>query len=795
VATDDPPLAWRHPWLLLAAGAAALAGCIALAARLELRSNFAELLPSGDPAVVELTRLDARLPPTAVLQVAIESPDRAANRRFARDLLSRLEALGPDVLDSATFDVSAERRFLDQHRWLYARLADLEALRDATQSELDRRKNPLLVDLLDHEPPRRLLDRMREKKDGFFDRFPDGVFERADGTLAAIVLRPASSLFAERAGERLVAFVKEAVAALDPARYHPALQVGLTGDVMAQLDERAALERDLFWASAICVGLVGLAVLLAFRRPTALVWMALPAFSGVAAGFAAAKLAFGYLTASTAFLGSIVVGNGINFPIILMARYDEERRRGLPPAEAITVAVGATRAVTALAAAGAAVAYGALMVTRFRGFFQFGVIGMTGMLAAWGATYALVPAGLRLQPGRRPPPPPPYDALARRLGKAALRHRRATWLVALLLLAGAGLPLARFLGDPFEYDFRRLRSERSVTAGAEAWAKKVDPLFGLTLTPSVVLAERPEQVHEVKRLLLARDRAGLLGRVTTVWDVLPGPPDEQEKKLAVLTELRRLCDRPELRDAEDEADRKLVADLRPPERLRKLGVADLPASLRRPFTERDGTVGRIVLVYHGEHVSVWDGRNLIALAALMETLPLSDGTIIRSSGHAVVFASMIRSIQRDAPRATLAVLLGVMALVVLSGGRRGGRGAVLASLVWGTLVAFGAAALFGLKANFLDFIALPITLGIGVDYAVNLRGRWAERGQVKEALSATGGAVTLCSLTTIIGYGALLAADNQALRSFGGAAIGGEVACLVAALTILPLWLSGRSSA
>ncbi len=56
-------------------------------------------------------------------------------------------------------------------------------------------------------------------------------------------------------------------------------------------------------------------------------------------------------------------------------------------------------------------------------------------------------------------------------------------------------------------------------------------------------------------------------------------------------------------------------------------------------------------------------------------------------------------------------------------------------------------------------------------------------------MRATGGAVALCSLTTIIGYGALLIADNQALRSFGEMAILGELACLSAALIGLPAYL------
>ena len=56
-------------------------------------------------------------------------------------------------------------------------------------------------------------------------------------------------------------------------------------------------------------------------------------------------------------------------------------------------------------------------------------------------------------------------------------------------------------------------------------------------------------------------------------------------------------------------------------------------------------------------------------------------------------------------------------------------------------------------------------------------------------MRATGGAVALCSLTTIIGYAALLVADNQALRSFGEMAILGEVACLSAAVVGMPAFL------
>ena len=59
-------------------------------------------------------------------------------------------------------------------------------------------------------------------------------------------------------------------------------------------------------------------------------------------------------------------------------------------------------------------------------------------------------------------------------------------------------------------------------------------------------------------------------------------------------------------------------------------------------------------------------------------------------------------------------------------------------------------------------------------------------------LRETGGAVALCSLTTIIGYSSLLVARNQALISFGLLADLGEVACLAAALFALPALLRWR---
>jgi hypothetical protein len=47
----------------------------------------------------------------------------------------------------------------------------------------------------------------------------------------------------------------------------------------------------------------------------------------------------------------------------------------------------------------------------------------------------------------------------------------------------------------------------------------------------------------------------------------------------------------------------------------------------------------------------------------------------------------------------------------------------------------------------------------------------------------------MCSFTTIVGYGSLLLSVNQGIRSFGMAAILGEVTCITAALVLAPTLL------
>jgi uncharacterized protein len=784
----------RRRWAVLLTWLVLLAGGIALARQLDLRTSFAELLPSDDPGVVALDKMQKRLGDMSLLLVGIRSPDREANLRYAAALTDQLNQLPKSVCELAAYHVRDVRDFFDRNRWLYLDDADLQDIHDQLRGEISRRKNPLLIDLDDDDDRENLKQRLRGR-DQLGGRFADGYFARAGTDTVWIAALPPGGLFVENAGEALFRAAERLMRENPPERFHPAMRAHIGGPVATAIDNRKAVERDILWVTLTCVALVALSIALYFRRLRAVPLVALPPILGAVFAFALAELAFGYLNSSTAFLGSIIVGNGINYAIMLIARYEEERASGRDARTALRRALAGVWRGTLVSSIVAAASYASLTVTSFRGFSQFGIMGAAGCLFSWLVTFTLVPALLRVL-DRRALASEAKSGPVRLHRLARFVERRRRWVLgsSVALTAAAVLGCGHFLHDPFEYNFRKLNTKIGKTLEAKGFDNDMESLFGRWPSPTVVLADRLDDVEPIRRAIRRQDAAApgkdVIGQIVTIFDLLPGTAEAQQRKLETIAKIRKLTQDPAL-TALPERERARLAEATPPDGLRVLVPSDLPPLARRPFTEADGTIGRVVLFYPVESgLSVWNGRDLLRIAHVVQRLELEDGRQMDTTGSAVIFGSMIRSVLHDGPIATATSMLAVVLIVALA--LRPRRWALLAggALVVGIAWMIGAAGWAGVRVTFLNFIALPITFGIGVEYAVNVTSRFRERHDVSAAIASTGGAVAMCSWTTIVGYGSLLAAQNQALQGFGAMAILGEIACLSAAVVTLPALLA-----
>ena len=101
---------------------------------------------------------------------------------------------------------------------------------------------------------------------------------------------------------------------------------------------------------------------------------------------------------------------------------------------------------------------------------------------------------------------------------------------------------------------------------------------------------------------------------------------------------------------------------------------------------------------------------------------------------------------------------------------------------------FGLMYLFGMSYNFANLIALPLVIGLAVDYGVYLTHRMREDPTVSATakMKVAGKPVLMAALTTMAGIGAILLGKHQGAVSLGQALICGIVSCLVAAMVVLP---------
>jgi predicted RND superfamily exporter protein len=154
-----------------------------------------------------------------------------------------------------------------------------------------------------------------------------------------------------------------------------------------------------------------------------------------------------------------------------------------------------------------------------------------------------------------------------------------------------------------------------------------------------------------------------------------------------------------------------------------------------------------------------------------------------------VLADILAINRADVQLVTCIAAIVVVVMVLGVVGRNRKSAAVVAATALGSLAMVAVCALLGLRINFLDFVALPIALGLGVDYAINIGDRVAEDG-ARRALRTTGGSVLVCSLTTIIGYASILFSANRAIRDFGLASLVGEITCVASAILVVPALLA-----
>jgi uncharacterized protein len=811
----------RHPAAFLISATLVFFGSVRLSIPLfaDIRSSFQELLPADLPSVRQIQELVQRVGGDGSVLVTVESlqvpPNLPAAQATARQLVDEYRALGPDVIRSIEWNIQDTRDWYVDHWPLFLSVEQLTEARDALVTELARRKraaNPLSLGLED-EPagpapalPESIASWLDTKEPSpadqvraRFSQYRDGMLVHPDGSSVTLNVRPTGTALGVGEARALVERMRQVADRHRAELERDQLRVGFAGSFPMFVAEYESIVGDVRNTALLTLGLVLGSMFLFFRDFRSTLSLGIAVLTGVAFTFALTSLTIGFLNTQTAFLGAIVLGNGINYGIIYLTRVRQLRRAGVALEPACLAGAEAAWRATLLASAATSVSFSILVLAANRGFRHFGIIGGMGMLSCWAFTFLLLPALLaaweRLAPVRGTKTPAAQSQSVPRVLEVAFARPVSILVGFAALTLAAGLLFLWRLPSAIERNLDNLSNELRGNATLLRDHDRAGAALGKSISGAIALLGSRDEADAFcdsirGRLSDPRFKQVIEG-CTTVSSVVPR---DQTAKLALLGEMaRRLSDGvleqlPEAQRLRAEAMRHQFAAQG------TLGLEQAPPSLLDRFRERDGTVGRLAVVTARPDAFLQRAPRLEAFVEGVRRVPVG-GRTVDASGENVIFSDLLQDIDREGPLTTVLSLLGVCLLVLLF--LRNGRTSaeIIATLVCGVVLMGGVASLVGLRINFLNFVVYPITFGIAVDYGANVVLRTQERGgQALKALVEVGPAVILCSWTTIIGYGSLVIASNRALRSFGWYALLGEVACLCTALVMLPAFLLASPS-
>ena len=415
-------------------------------------------------------------------------------------------------------------------------------------------------------------------------------------------------------------------------------------------------------------------------------------------------------------MGTIIVGNGINFAIVQQARYDEERRRGTPrarggdrPPSRATARCDAGRRARRrrrVRLADADRVPRVLAVRRDRRARDDRGVDRDDRRAA-GAVGAV---------RRRPGAPAVHAPWPARAGCWSGRPKRCSRPARVLARGHDRARCRGYLGDPFEYDLTKLRNRATPR---RRWRSRGSrQIFGETVSPPVMLADAPRRrcrrsPRSCARAPDARRQASDLG---DPHDRRPDP-GRSDARSSRCSPSYAAADRFRTwrrRRTDDRARPRGAATAR---RAGPVTVADLPRDGPAICSPRStARSGRVVLVYDHPRITAYDGHAHLATrrpGRRGRRCPTARSRAARSCSRRCIRGIVARRADRDRAVAARRDRCSSRSFERT----RRGVALVIGALVVGVSWMVGAAAWFGVKVNFLNFIALPISFGIGVDYA------------------------------------------------------------------------------
>lgn len=619
------------------------------------------------------------------------------------------------------------------------------------------------------------------------------------------------------------------------------LRVRLTGTVAMEHEEIQTAFAGAGLALGLAMLMAAVLLYLALRSVRLVLAAVLTLIYGLIATSAFATLAIGHLNLISVAFGVLYVGLGLDYALYLCMQYRERLGQGMAAGSALSQSAADVGGYMAVCAATCSLGFFAFIPTAFTGIGELGIISGAGMFISLFLSLSLLPALIKLfapDPRRLAWQPVTGGALSRALAWP-YTHARPIWAVTIVLTIAALflVPHARFDSDPL-----KLRDQKSEALSTFLELRQDPNIPTLTLSALVPDADATRALSKQLSAL------PLVGRVLSLPDFVPV---DQDQKLPIIEDLvfslgPQLASAPAPTEpAVNPEDGASLQALRSAfATYLQLHAADAPAAAKALSEQLDAFDATLAQAGDADKATLMAGlrANLLGtlpaqLAGLKDALlaqPVSESDIPAALAHrwraadgryrveiapkevldnterTQQFLDQVLPLaptavgapltQNEAGRAVVRafqqafasslVVITLLLLILL----RSIIDAllVLVPLILAGLLTVATSVLFDVPFNFANVIALPLILGVGVDYGVYLvqRGRDAADGSLLR--TGTARAVLFGALITMANFGNLAFAKHPGMVSMGILLTLGLAMTLLCALVLLPSLLSWR---
>lgn len=625
-------------------------------------------------------------------------------------------------------------------------------------------------------------------------------FFSKDHKALLVIAEPRQSAMDYKFAEQVVRWTREHIHSMrgDPAFKDSGVQAIAAGAYVYAEQEHQFIETNIRRISLISiVGNLVLCLVIYPRIPLLLLSL-LPAGLGILWTTGIASFYPGEVNLISLSFIAILAGLGDDQVVHFFNRVPQEWAKGGTLNEAVLRSFETTGFSVVLCIVTAGTATASLAFSGFKALAEFGFILTVGMFMMMFHTLLTVPALMRLWWRISEPRAPDTITfrllpwIARKLVDFVGRHAR------LVVGLGLGTFVLSVLFLPtikFERHFEITGADNPAVAAQN----RLSARFSIEGSPNVFLiAGGQEEVlrraEELTAGLEAYRQRGVLKSIFSPTALLPSERTQRERASS-LAGVNLAASAQALEAALRENGFRSLPFQPFIDQLRKLGQGFTPITVEKaaqflPPGLLDNSIRK-----------KGDGNYVAAIAFYAtdpDAIDVVQDSVIESwrkeYGPFVEFSfdkmnrDMQRQVLHDSRRALVWTAAGILLIVYLC--FRSIRVAliVLIPIVFGIVVTFGLLLVVRHRFSFMSITAIPLIIGIGIDNGIHLVRRYLEKegNEILVIAKASGAALIQSNLTTIIGFGALMASSFAPLAEMGLVTSLGVALALVGGLLLIP---------